>query len=168
MSKSGFETNIEEVFNAFCDLTQKEMRGVVRKAIAKGEQELKKQTKANLASSIQNRGRSEGLFNDEIDDAVIAGKIKGEYGEELEGKVHIMGTRKSGSGTYRARFLEKGTKERYAKTWKGQALKKERYLGAVTPKWFFRSANSQVLPQMERIYMAEIEKAIQKINNTKL
>lgn len=168
MSRNGLETNIEEVFNQFCELTQTEMKKVVRKAIGKAENELKIQTKANLDASIQVRGRSQGQFNDEIDDAVIATKVNGDYGDELEGKVHIMGNRKSGSGTYRARFLEKGTKDRYAKTYKGQPLKKERFLGAVTPKWFFRSANAQVFPQVERIYMAEIDKAIQKINNTKI
>lgn len=166
--KSGLYTDIEEVFNAFCELTQKEMKTVVKKAIGKGATELKKQTKSNLSSSMNQRGRSGNLYNDEIEDAVRVIKVNGEYGEELEGGVHIMGTRKSGSGTYRARFLEKGTQDRYAKTWNGKALNTPRYLGRITPKWFFRNANATVLPQMERIYMAEIDKAIQKINNTKL
>ena len=167
MNKGGIETNVEEVFAAFCDLTQKEMKGVVRRAIGKAEQELKKQTQANLSSSILLRGRSSGKYMDDIDDAVMASKVRGEYGEELEGKVHIMGTRKDGSGTFRARFLEKGTKERKARTYKGKPLKKERSLGFIKPKWFFRSANATVLPQIERLYMAEIDKAIQKINSRK-
>ena len=167
MNKGGIETNVEEVFAAFCDLTQKEMKGVVRRAIGKAEQELKKQTQANLSSSILLRGRSSGKYMDNIDDAVMASKVRGEYGEELEGKVHIMGTRKDGSGTFRARFLEKGTKERQARTYKGKPLKKERSLGFIKPKWFFRSANATVLPQIERLYMAEIDKAIQKINSRK-
>lgn len=167
MNKGGIETNVEEVFAAFCDLTQKEMKGVVRRAIGKAEQELKKQTQANLSSSILLRGRSSGKYMDDIDDAVMASKVRGEYGEELEGKVHIMGTRKDGSGTFRARFLEKGTKERKARTYKGKPLKKERSLGFIKPKWFFRSANATVLPQIERLYMAEIDKAIQKINSKK-
>lgn len=167
MNKGGIETNVEEVFAAFCDLTQKEMKGVVRRAIGKAEQELKKQTQANLSSSILLRGRSSGKYMDNIDDAVMASKVRGEYGEELEGKVHIMGTRKDGSGTFRARFLEKGTKERQARTYKGKPLKKERSLGFIKPKWFFRSANATVLPQIERLYMAEIDKAIQKINSKK-
>lgn len=167
MNKGGIETNVEEVFAAFCDLTQKEMKGVVRRAIGKAEQELKKQTQANLSSSILLRGRSSGKYMDNIDDAVMASKVRGEYGEELEGKVHIMGTRKDGSGTFRARFLEKGTKERKARTYKGKPLKKERSFGFIKPKWFFRSANATVLPQIERLYMAEIDKAIQKINSRK-
>ena len=168
MSRTGLETNIEEVFNAFCDLTQKEMKGVVKKAIGKAEKELKTQTVTNLISSINERGRSRFMYDDSIEDAVMASKVKGDYGEELEGKVHIMGTRDKGSGTYRARFLEKGTKIRAAKTWKGKPLQKQRNLGSIKPKWFFRSANATVLPQIERIYMAEIDKAIQKINNTKI
>lgn len=170
MNKGGIETNVEEVFAAFCDLTQKEMKGVVRKAIGKAEQELKKQTQANLSSSILLRGRSSGKYVDNIDDAVMASKVRGEYGEELEGKVHIMGKKGKkgdGSGQFRARFLEKGTKERTARTYKGKPLKKERSLGFIKPKWFFRSANATVLPQIERLYMAEIDKAIQKINSKK-
>lgn len=45
--------------------------------------------------------------------------------------VHILGTRQTGSGTFRLRFFEGGTKDRYAKTYKGKPLKKKRHLGKI-------------------------------------
>ena len=174
--KTGWETNIEQVFNSFCQLTQKEMTSAVRKALRTGAVTLKKQTQENLTSSLSTRNNPQWYkgksitFNDDIEDAVRISKINNGYGdgEEMSIKVHIMGTRDSGSGTYRARFLEKGTKQRYAKTLKGKSLKKPRYIGRIAPKWFFRNANAQVEPQLQRIYIEAIDKACQKINNTKL
>lgn len=176
MSKGGWETNIEETFNAFCELTGKEMTSAVKKALRAGASTLKKQTKQNLTSSLSKRNNPHWYkgkqieYNDELEDAVRIGRINNGYGdgEDLSVKVHIMGTRKEGSGTYRARFIEKGTRDRYAKTYKGRPLKKPRYLGKITGKWFFRSANEQVEPELERIYMTAIDNACRKINNTKL
>ena len=174
--KAGWETNIEQVFNSFCQLTQKEMTSAVRKALRAGAVTLRNQTRQNLTNSLATRGNPHWYkgkpltYNDEIEDAVRITKIDNGYGdgEEMSIRVHIMGTRDSNSGTYRARFLEKGTRERYAKTLKGNALKKKRYLGRIAPKWFFRNANATVEPQLQRIYMAAIDKACQKINSTKL
>lgn len=174
--RTGWETNIDEVFNAFCDLTQKEMNSAVKKALRAGASTLKKQTRQNITSSLTTRNnphwyRGKSIYYiDEMEDAVRIGRMNNGYGdgEDLSLKVHIMGTRAEGSGTYRARFIEKGTKERYAKTWKGKPLRKPRYLGKINGKWFFKAANAQVEPELERIYMAAINKACQKINNTKL
>lgn len=174
--KAGWETNIEEVFNSFCQLTQKEMTSAVRKALRTGAVTLKKQTQENITSSLQKRNNPHWdkgepkTYNDKIEDAVRISKINNGYGdgEEMSIKVHIMGTRAEESGTFRARFLEMGTKNRYAKSLKGKALKKPRYLGKIAPKWFFRSANAQVEPQLQRIYIEAIDKACQKINNSKI
>lgn len=174
--KSGWETNVEQVFESFCALTQKEMTGAVKKALRSGAVALKKQTQQNLTSSLETRNNrhwykgKEVFYNDEIEDAVRIGKMNNGYGdgEDISIKVHIMGSRDKGSGTFRARFLEKGTKERKARTYKGKPLKDERSLGFIRPKWFFRSANAQVEPQLQRIYMTAIDKACQKINKTKL
>lgn len=174
--KSGWETDIEKVFESFCSLTQKEMTSAVKKALRSGANTLKKQTRQNLSSSLKTRNNKHWydgkqiFYNDEIEDAVRIGKMRNGYGdgEDISVKVHIMGTRNTGSGTYRARFLEKGTKERYARKYKGKPLTKPRKLGRIAPKWFFRAANAQVEPQLQRIYMVAIDKACQKINNTKI
>ena len=174
MSKSGLECNVEEVFNAFCDLTQKEMNSAVRKALRAGAKQLQSTTKANAVSGIKNRDNTHWydgkiiIYNDKIEDAVMISKIEGDFGSEMSQKVHVMGTRKSGSGTYRFRFLEKGTKERTARTYRGKPLRKPRKTGSIRGRWFFKNAQSTVFPNLPNIYVAEIDKAIQKINSTKL
>lgn len=171
---SGFECNIEDIFNKFCDLTQKEMNSACKKALRKGAKELQTATKSNANSGMQHRGNTHWydgkiiFYNDKIEDAVMISKIEGGFEDELSQRVHVMGTQKTGSGTYRFRFLEKGTKERHVKTRKGQKLKKERSTGAVKGRWFFKNAQNQVFPNLPGIYMAEIDKAIQKINSSKL
>lgn len=159
MSRAAFECNIEDTFNAFMDLTSSEMNKAVKRALRAGAKELVKQTKANATSSMKTRNNTQWydgkiiVFNDKIEDAVMISKMDGDFDNELSQKVHIMGTRKSGSGTYRLRFLEKGTK-------KGRGPKR--------PKWFFKDAQNQVFPNLPNIYAAEIQKTIDKLNTTKL
>ena len=112
------------------------------------------------------------MYEDKIEDAVRVSKIEGDYGEELTQKVHIMGTRKSGSGTFRARFFEGGTKNRFARSAVNRngiriQLKKGKNLGSIAPRWFFRSAQSSVFPTLPSIYASEIQKAVNKINSSR-
>jgi hypothetical protein len=51
-----------------------------------------------------------------------------------------MGTRKKGSGTYRTRFFEDGTRERFIKKIHGVRLKKKKSVGKITGTKFFASA----------------------------
>lgn len=174
MVRSGLECNVEEVFSKFMDLTAAEMNKAVKSALRTGAKQLQGVTKSNMTSAMQKRNNDHWydgkmiFYNDKIEDAVMISKVEGGFEDELSQRVHIMGTQKSGSGTFRARFLEKGTKERYAKTWKGNTLKKPRRLGSITGKWFFKNAQNQVFPNLPNIYLAEIEKTINKLNNTKL
>ena len=171
---SGFECNIEEVFNKFMDLTTSEMNKAVKKALRAGAKQLQAATKANATAGMNNRNNTHWydgkiiFYNDKIEDAVMISKIEGSFGEELSQKVHVLGTKKTGSGTYRFRFLEGGTKERYARTKKGSKLKKPRYLGKISGKRFFKNAQNEIVPNLPSLYMAEIDKAINKINKTKL
>lgn len=165
--KGGFDTNIEEVFSQFAELTNKEMSKAVKRALNKAAAELQAQTKSNLESMIKNHGSTMPKFNDYLKEGVIRYSAKGSYDTELASAVQIMGKQSSGTSTFILRMLEKGTKERYAETYRGKPLKKPRYLGALKPMWFFKSANQSLEPQLEQIYMQEIDKTIQKINNTK-
>ena len=54
--------------------------------------------------------------------------------------INAMGTRKTGSGTYRTRFFEEGTVKRYHKKRNGIKLKKKKYIGFIKPTHFFSSA----------------------------
>lgn len=165
---SGFVTDIEKVWEEFTNLTSTQMSRAIKRALNKAAAQLQSQTKSNLSSLIKSDTGHNGKFSDKLVDAVRRVGANGAYDQELSAVVHIMGSQASTSGTYRARFLERGTNERYAKTYKGQPLRKPRYLGQIRPRWFFRSANQQIEPQLERIYMEEIDKAIQKINATNI
>ena len=172
--KGGLECNIADTFNAFMDLTSSEMNKAVKRALRAGAKELQRQTKANAVSGMKTQNNTawyDGkiiFYNDKVEDAVMISKVDGGFEDELSQRVHVMGIRKSGSQTYKFRFLEKGTKERYATKWKGNTLKKPRRLGKIDGRWFFKNAQNQVFPNLPSIYLAEIEKTINKLNNTKL
>lgn len=168
---SGFECDLEKTWEKFIQLTHDEIHTGCKKALRTAGKELQRVTKQNLTSRITKRSNKR-KYLDQIEDAVRLSKIEEENGEEMVQKVHIMGTRTKDedtgmvSGTFRARFLEKGTKPRYAKTIHKQPLKKKRYLGSIKPKWFFKDAQATVEPQLTTIYMREIQKTLDKINNS--
>ena len=60
---------------------------------------------------------SQSGYKDKLIDAVRVSRVQSS-GDEVTTKVHIMGVRSSGSGTFRARFFEGGTKERQSKSGK--------------------------------------------------
>jgi len=163
---NGFVTNLEKEWESFQELTGQEMTRAVKRALNKAAALLQQMTKANLASAIKSDTGGHGKFSDTLQDAVRRIGAKGYYDEELSAIVHIMGTQASSSGTYRARFIEKGTQARQANTYKGAPLRKPRNLGQIRPRLFFKDANNSIEPQLQSIYLAEIDAAIQKINAT--
>lgn len=176
---SGLECDIEKTFNAFMNLTQTEMTRATKRALRAGAKELQNQTKSNLNSAIKTTNNPHWYngkrvyYNDTLEDAVRIGKFNTDFEEEISTSVHIYGTRDKNSGTYRARFLEKGTKDRYARKGRNRnheliTLRKPKYLGHITGRWFFKNAQTQVLPNLSNIYMSEIEKTINKLNNTNI
>lgn len=169
---NGLECNIKAVWEDFKVLTAKEMDMAVKSALRRGAAQIKKETVSNAKAGIKTHNNPHWYngqrieYNDDITDAVRVGKIEDNYdSDELSIKVHVMGTRNTNSGTYRFRFLEKGTKNRKAKTYKGKPLKKERNLGSIAPRRWFAQANSSV--NLDNIYLEAIERAINNINNGK-
>lgn len=71
---------------------------------------IKNQAKSNLRKSVSGASASNPKYNDRLIDAIRSTVF--EENNEMYFKVHVMGTSKKGSGTFRARFFEKGTKER--------------------------------------------------------
>ena len=88
------------------------------------------------SSGINDTGKS-GKFNDRLIDAIRQTPVTG---TDTSVKVHILGVREKGSGTYRLRFFEGGTKERFQKTYKGKPLKKKRSLKKIKDYHFFASS----------------------------
>jgi HK97 gp10 family phage protein len=163
---NGFVTNIDEMFEKFAEMTSNEMTRAIKRALNRAAAQLQRLTRSNLSSMIKSDTGGNGKYNDRLSDGVMRRSAKAAYDEEMSTVVHVMGRQASGSGTFRLRFLEGGTKERYAQTYKGQPLKKPRYLGQIKPMNFFKNANETIEPQLERIYIEEIDKAIDKINQS--
>ena len=78
---------------------------------------------------------SQSGYKDKLIDAVRVSKVQS-TGDEVTTKVHIMGVRSSGSGTFRARFFEGGTKERQSKSGKK--------LGKIEALNFFQKAENSM------------------------
>jgi HK97 gp10 family phage protein len=162
---SGLEVNVNEMFDKFKQLTAREMDSAIKKAMKAAANEIKNQTLSNARAGIKTYdNHPDDPYNgDTILDAVKVTKIEDRYDGELSMKVHVMGTNKSDSQTYRFRFLEGGTKDRYSKTYKGQYMKKQKYLGRITPRKWFDTARKSV--NVENIYLQTISNAIDKINS---
>lgn len=167
MSKQ-LECDILEVFDKFSSLAKGEMIKSMKSAIKAGAQQLKKETLSNARAGIKTYNNLPGKYIDSILDAVRVSRLVDEYDEDLYQKVHVMGTRKKGSQTYKFRFLEGGTKDRYQRTLKGRPLKKPRYIGRITPRRYFGQAKRTVLPQLDRIFIAKINECVNKVNNSKI
>lgn len=175
MSKPGFECNVEKIFEKFCNLAQQDMTRTVKRALSKGAQMLQDETKANLQGVIKTRGNKHWYngeivtYNDKIDDGVRRTKVyENSSTGDLNVKVHVLGTRADGSGTYRLRFLEAGTRDRYQKRFKGKELQTPRRLGRIAGRRFFRAANQSVIPRLQNLYLQEISKSVERINKTKI
>ncbi len=117
-----------------------ELTGLIGKAklsaLRKGANIIKKQTQTSLKSTGIAYGKQNPKYIDKLIDGIRVTSVKD---DDTVG-VHIMGSRSTGSGTFRLRFFEKGTKERYAKTYNGSPLKKKRRLGKIKSYRFFNSA----------------------------
>lgn len=174
MSKADFECDIQKVFSEYCQFTSNQMDKAVKRALYAGAKQLQAKTKENATAGMKTRNNKQWYngqiitFTDKIEDAVMIGKYNGDFETEQSLTVHVMGNRKKGSGTYRFRFLEKGTKNREAKTYKGKPLKKNRNLKSISGQWWFKNAQQEVFPNLPGIYMGEIQKTVEKINNTKI
>lgn len=157
MSKSTtIETNADKVFEAFRELSTKEMRRALRSAIGHAASQLQRETKKELRKSMPTATRK-GRYPDSLTDAVLRSKIQETKKGEISAKVHIMGNRRTGSGTFRLRFFEKGTTPR--RTSKGYNR------GSIKALHFFASAQSAFYAEYDRILSDEIQKAINKLNN---
>lgn len=169
MSKE-LELDLIDTWNRFRELTTEEMLNGVKRGMRKTAKQIQTMTVDNAELGIKTyNNHPQGKYytskyeEESILDAVRVGKIQEPSDEDMFIKVHVMGTGKPASKTFRFRFLEKGTKERYAQTRNGKALNKPRYLGRIQPRRYFAKAVNNV--DIEAIYLKEIQKSVDKVNN---
>lgn len=122
-----FKGNFEEV--------AKEMPNIEKRALYKAAYFLREKLRESLVSSVPKATEHNPKYIDTLVDAVGFSKVDG-----ATTIVNAMGTRKKGSGTYRTRFFEDGTVERFQKKRNGIRLKKKKSVGKITGTKFFASA----------------------------
>lgn len=76
-----------------------------------------------ISTGIRDNGNPK--YNDRLIDAIRQSAVTG---ANTKVTVSILGSNEHGSGQFRLRFFEGGTKERVQKTYKGKPLKKKRKL----------------------------------------
>lgn len=173
MSKE-LEYDLLRSFQKFKDTAKMEIIGAVKRGMRKAAKEIQERTVENARGGIKTfNNHAPGQYKNQwgkyekesILDAPRIGKIQDRYDEDnIYLKVHVMGTGRSESKTFRFRFLEKGTTDRYAKTLNGKALQKPRYLGSIQPRRYFAKAVNSI--DIQPIYLKEIQKTIEKLNET--
>ncbi len=117
-----------------------------KRALGTVARDYKETTKNYFKSTMPTAARSsQHGYKDKLIDAVRISKIKVD-GDTVTTKVHVLGVRSSGSGTFRARFFEGGTQARetskeYTDSL-GRTYKKGKPLGRIKALNYFQQAQS--------------------------
>ncbi len=142
----GIFTETEEVEQLLDFFTSEQCTDLYKKALGTVAKQFKDTTKNYFKSELPTATRnSQSGFSDKLIDAVRISKIKVE-GDNVSTKVHVLGVRSSGSGTFRARFFEGGTEPRETKREYtdslGRTYKKGKPLGRIKALNYFQQAQS--------------------------
>ena len=158
----GINLKITGTFKGQIDRIKEILPRAERRALYTAAVFLRDKIKQSLISAVPKATMSNSKYNDTLADAVRFTRIDG-----MSLKVHALGTRQSGSGTFRARFFESGTKERYQKTFNGVKLNKKRRLGKINATNFFSSAVESNRSAVLQIIENEILKYIDIANKNR-
>jgi len=123
-------------------------------ALRKAANVIKDETISTFKKTGIHYGRNP-LYSDTLIEGIRTSKINADTI-----KVHIMGVRSKKSGTFRLRFFENGTKDRFQKTYNGKPLKKKRNLGHINAYNFFESAKSSSINKAEETFTEMFDKYI--------
>ena len=153
MSKTGIEI-IQDTFSKSAEEVLKVMPKAEKSALRRGATVIKNAAKKNFRA-LGLKKSSKSKYSDRLIDAIRSSKPND--GQII---VHTMGTRKSSSGTFRTRFFEAGTQERFYKTKTG----KKKSIGRIKKfNYFFTTAVAQtqndVVKKMDEAITKYIEKA---------
>lgn len=112
-----------------------ELPSAERRALYHAAYFLRDKVRQSIVTNVPKATVRNPKYNDTLVDAVMFTRPDG-----ASITLHALGNRKKGSGTFRTRFFEIGTKDRYQKTRNGVKLKRKKYVGKLKPTYFFRSA----------------------------
>lgn len=151
----GISVDVSGAKEMFESLSTRRIMGVQKKALRKAANVVKKDARARLRQALPNASKKNPKYSDTLLDAIRVSVW--EDGNGAYSKVHTMGSRKSTSGTFRARFFEGGTVVRQTKEGKNR--------GALSQLNFFGSALNSTKGEVESTIDRELTKAIQEIAN---
>lgn len=155
--------NLEE----FADLSIEEANKMMRSAVTVGANVIGKEARKNLQARVK------GSMSDMPEGGTLYQGIRIFTWKNLPAAtVQIYGNTSVNDGTWRLRFFEGGTKERYHKIRskpengrkRGKVVSKK-YLGKIQPTWFFRDAIAQTQSQVEKTIESVINKKMSDIAN---
>lgn len=129
-----------------------------KKALYRAAYFLRDKIRQSLVSSLPKATQHNPKYSDTLVDAIGFTKVDG-----ASLNINAMGNRKKTSGTYRTRFFENDTRDRYQKSYKGQKLKKKRFLGHITGTHFFRNAVEANQPAAIELMRGVISEFVQEI-----
>ena len=160
----GIYFKISGSFKGNFDEISRQMPDIEKKALYRGAYFLRDKIRQSLVSAVPKATHRNPKYNDTLVDAVGFSKVDG-----ASLVVNAMGTRKPGSGTYRTRFFEEGTRDRYQKKINGIRLKKKKYIGKIKPTKFFASAvnanREAVVKMMQDVITEYVDTAFNKNTN---
>lgn len=148
--------------------TQRDWLNVKKRALGSAAKSLKNKARELFKQRLPNATKKKA-YSDRLIDAIKQTKIKTQGEGKLEVSVHTLGNRKKGSGTFRARFFEGGTQDRYQKPHVdslGRRYTHKKWIGRIKPLNFFRDASGQATTDRQKM-MDQIKTEINKLNNKK-
>jgi hypothetical protein len=167
----GCSTNAKKVYEEFEDLTHKELGKALKQGLRKALRVIQKDAKKNLSGAFKKTNRRNPKYSDTLQSGIRVTRIFENQDGTIIGKVRIDSSRKTGSGSFRLKILEKGnfkTSPRYTKTWRGKPLKKLRKTGDIQGSNFFKKSIDSNEASFQTNVENEVNKAIEKINNKNL
>lgn len=157
----GITVKISGTLKGPLDELKKEIPIAEKRALYRAAYFLRDKIRESLSTKLPKANVRSEKYSDTLIDAIGFSKVDG-----ASLNVNAMGNRKKRSGTYRTRFFEEGTVNRYQKKRNGVRLKKKKFIGRIKPLKFFSSAvdaNKNVAVKlMEDVITQYVDKAINK------
>ena len=159
----GITLKVEGTLTAPLEELREELPRAERRALYRAAYFFRDKIRQSLSSSLPKATQANPKYSDTLVDAVGFTKVDG-----ASLNINAMGNRKKSSGTFRARFFETGTKNRYQKTRHSVKLQKKKFIGKIKGTYFFHRAvasnETQAVKIMEDVISEYVNTAM---NNTK-
>lgn len=170
MTKSGIEIDSKQLEELIDKLSGKEMMKAQKRSLSRAGRLLYKQTRRNVSTLVPKPRVPNPKYSDTLYDAVRMGVYEDSNFKWFL-KVHILGSRKKTSGTFRLRFFEGGTVPRKTKNTYtdrlGRTYPAGQNRGRLNPRNFFSAAISTKQNEVIEAIQTNIIEEIEKISNSK-